>query len=143
MSRVRPRPTLLTSYDRHEVQRRCNGSLCFGSREQLVGTSHASTTPDAVTSAQRLSLRLRDAGKPAVSYRLRCRSTFPLSAETICTVAIWSTGIEVLAPGVALAPLTALQVASWSWLPSRATTTLGSLSPGSFPPGAASFGPAW
>ena len=61
-------------------------------------------------------------------YSDRCSRTWPLSAETTCTAAIWSTGVEMLPAGVAVWPGSATQVASRVWLPSRPTTTIASVS---------------
>lgn len=54
-----------------------------------------------------------------------------MSAETISTAAISPIGIDVLPPGVAVTPASATQMTSRLWLPSRPTTTIPSLSPGS------------
>jgi hypothetical protein len=43
----------------------------------------------------------------------------PTIGGTICTAAIWSNGIDVLPLGVAVTSVSATQVASWLWLPSR------------------------
>ena len=51
-----------------------------------------------------------------------------MSAETTCIAAISSIDREVLALGDAVTPLSATQVASWVWLPSR-PTTIASVSP--------------
>jgi hypothetical protein len=66
----------------------------------------------------------------ALGHRRCCSSTTPPSAETICTAAIWSNGIDVPPLGVAVTSVSASQVASWLWLPSRPTTTIANLSRG-------------
>src|SRR6185312_6773392 len=79
-----------------------------------------------MSSVHRAAIRERDS-----DYSVLCRSTFPLSADTTCTAAICSMGIDVLPDGCAVTPVNATQLASCVSLPSRPTTTIATLSPAS------------
>src|SRR5208283_3196775 len=78
----------------------------------------------------RIRLAIRAISTPSGPglYSERCSRTWPLSAETTCTAAIWSIGVEMLPAGVAVWPGSATQVASRVSLPSRPTTTIARVS---------------
>jgi len=87
-------------------------------RPPLISRCRAKTSSAPRTPCERDHTRLTVVRLPLnlPRYKLfhseRCSSTCPLSAETICTAAICSTGVEMLPAGFAVWPGSATQVAS-------------------------------